>query len=143
MIRHRRDRRVNNPGIYELSHTGRPSRVDHRQSHLCLRRRVRRADVEDTLHSRDRVNEAGRFRQVADNRFGGAVTPRYPALSSLRTYARTSTPRWVSSRSTQWGWRPVAPTITTRIVGLLPEAPMDQLLRVRPRPDVIARLKTG
>jgi hypothetical protein len=43
----------------------------------CLRRRVRRANMEDTLHPRDRVDQAGRFPQVADNRLGGAVIPCY------------------------------------------------------------------
>src|ERR1700740_160550 len=37
------------------------------------------------------------------------------ARSSLRTRARTLTPRLVSSRNTRWAWRPVAPTIKTRI----------------------------
>jgi hypothetical protein len=49
--------------------------LDHRQPHFGLPRGVRRADVEDTIHSADRGVEGRRLHQVGDNRFCGTVAP--------------------------------------------------------------------
>ena len=92
---------MNDTGEYELSYSGGPRGIDHGHTHLRLVGRMRRADVEDTVHPGERVAKAGRFGEVPEGHLRGAVLAgNICSLSSTDQSAHRNA-TWVSSRNTQ------------------------------------------